>query len=440
MKLIPRFVSVSLLLILSSHPICAVTDTVWDGSDGGWFDRRSWSSGMPSSSTNVVVPSGKLTLPSYSEARLLRVGAGSGQEAILTIGEGATLEIGSAGASLLGAGEGSRGELLQEGGRVIMGNDFYVGGFLASGGGYGHYRMQDGILRIHSGDLVLGGNTTGSSTALFEQNGGSVEVDNLVIGSERYRGMQDSNANRAEYSALAGSLTVLNSLKLGSDHSGGRGEVDAMLRVGSDAKVRINGGLDMFAGEHSRPVLSFLIDGDAPGVLQFSEGAALRLGGELQFELKGGVALLKASEFALLDVSDGRISGEFASVGNADLWRLQSSSSGAGISLQLNANARKTVLNATSRPHDSFISSSTGYVVLEGLQVGGPFEFHLNLDPGGDESLESLLEGFKSAGLDARIDAGKYILIRGVAVAGTMYFAWDFCGGLSPARISAVAL
>lgn len=439
MKLSSCLFIASLPAILLSPHLSAVEDTVWNGSDGDWFDRNDWSAGMPSPSSNAVVPSGSLSLNSYAEARLLRVGVSSSESATFTIDEGATLEMGAAGISQIGVGNSSElgAQVIQLGGRVILGNDLNIGGFLSSGPGRGSYRMEAGILRIHGGDLLLGANTTGSSVAQFEQLGGSVEVEHLVIGPDLYRGMQSATLNRSVYTILDGDLTIAKGLEIGSESIGGAGATHASLRIGSAANITLNGALNLYASKQSQPVLSFILDGEAAGALTVGRAAELKLGGTLQVELPHSVAMLNAREFELLRSQSGSVSGAFDVVENANLWQAEVDAD--GVRVALSPDAERASVKYASGLSQSFARSSVGYVELSALPVGGQYRCLLNIDPGSEVSLDGLVDSFRSAGFDAEVQSGKYLSFGGRASAETLYFVWDFGNGLSPTKISGFA-
>lgn len=421
-------------LPLIASAVYAVQDTTWKGADGNWYNRNQWSGGMPDPSSNAVISDGHVHVNSYAQARLLRLAAGAGQKATFSLETGSTLEIGGAGTSQIGVGQGAFGEFFHSGGRMVMGNSLYIGGLLASGNGKGIYHMEDGILRIHGGDLVLAGNTTGSSVALFEQTGGEVTLENLLIAPERYRGMQSVQANQADYSALGGELLIEKSLKVGSESLGGKGAVDAVLRIGSQSNVTIEGDLSFYASEESHPVLAYALDGSAPGKLNLGPKASLNLAGNLRMELPAGIALLDASEFTL--TTGGLINGAFNTVTNAELWKVQHDDA---IRVRLIDSAEKASMRSEAGISQSFFSSQVGYVTIRNLRPGETFRFILDLAPGSGESLESLVQSFQKAGLSAEITPRNYIAFTFKAAAQTQYLVWDFSQNQAGTKLSGIA-
>jgi len=392
---------------------------------------------MPSPSHNTLVPNGDLQLNSYAEARLIRVGsADPAENARFTVGDGSTLEIGGAGISTLGVG--GRGEWIQKGGLVVMGNSFNIGGFLSSGNGFGHYLMEDGVLRIHGGDLVLGGNTTGSSESLFEQQGGRVELEDLLIGSERYRGMLGSNLNQSKYVAKGGELIIKKQLKIGSDSEGGTGGVDAVLQVGADAEVEVAGGLMMYAGKQSRPMLSFLADGSKLGRVKLSRDAKMQIAGQVDVVMSHGVTMLESDRYTVIESQAGQVEGSFESTTAIELWQLEMDTAG-GVQIKLNTKSEKAELVAASGQRASFSASARGFIKLNSLSVGGAYRCVLRIDAGSGDSLESVAEAFHAAGFNVEIQAGKYLNISGVANASTQYLVWDFGGDFNATKISGIA-
>ncbi|MBI5395855.1 MAG: autotransporter-associated beta strand repeat-containing protein, partial [Verrucomicrobia bacterium] len=113
----------------------------------------------------------------------IRVGVTAGSRAVMTIGgEGSLLITNTASALQLGFGAGTAGAFYQTGGIVNISGAIGTpgeGNFNPGAGGYGYYRITNGLL-LNNGRFTLGGNIAGS-IAVFEQSGGVVTNREWVL-------------------------------------------------------------------------------------------------------------------------------------------------------------------------------------------------------------------------------------------------------------------
>lgn len=420
----------------------AVNETSWNGSSGDWSEAGNWSNGLPNNGRNVLISEGEVALNTYSTARLLRVGSAPEKNASLTVEAGGTLQVGSAGVSQLGTGDGADGKIIQNGGNVVIGNSFYIGGFRANGGGRATYTLGDGSLRVYRGDLILAGNTTGSSQARFEQLGGEVESRSVEIGSKRYLGARGAPTNVGEYVIRAGALKINDKLQIGSEDTGGDGEVDATLRIGgAEADVFVRKGIVMFESEKSRPVIVYELAGGKAGTLRVATGGSASISGALKVEFPAGFAVLDAPGLSVLEAGEGSVSGAFSTLPDASLWTLgtkQIPNKRSSVYLSLSEPARRGVVDAArASAAVEFEASASGFVVLEKLKPGSTYSIRVAIHPEEGGGLDTMVAGLVSGGLEAKIaPAGQGIVITGVATAETHYLVWDLPSG----KVSAVGL
>jgi hypothetical protein len=432
-------VAVALLVPVAAS---AVSETVWSGANGPWSTATEWSGGLPDGAKNVSIPQGEVELNTYANARLFQIGCEAGKSASLTVEPGGTLEIGSAGNSRLGAGDGSAGTILQKGGSVVVGNNVYIGGFRASGDAKGAYTLQDGTLRVYRGDLVLGGNLTGSSVSRFEQQGGEVELRGLFIGSGRYLGMKGSPVNEAEYVITGGSLRIIKELTIGSASTDGNGSVNAMLRIGAGTDILARGNVVFNAHDKSHPTLSYILDSNGTGTLRAVNTADVSLAGTLQLEMPAGLTAFAGDSLSLLEAGNGKVSGEFSSLPAPSLWSLESKAidkKRSALRLTLNPQARLASLGAGETA--VFAASTTGYAVLTGLTAGEPYQATLSVQADSADGLDAWVTSLKEAGFGVEVadDQTNALTLSGTASAPTLTLAWDLAvraPGLSVTGIS----
>jgi autotransporter-associated beta strand protein len=83
-----------------------------------------------------------------------------------------------AGRMYVGFGADMAGAVIQSGGTTTVGQTLSGGDVLSLGnqGGYGYYRMEDGLLSV--GQLAIGGSSAQGNSAVFDQFGGVVRVAN----------------------------------------------------------------------------------------------------------------------------------------------------------------------------------------------------------------------------------------------------------------------
>lgn len=420
----------------------AVSETVWSGANGSWSTATEWSGGLPDGAKNVSIPQGEVELNTYANARLFQIGCEAGQSAALTVEPGGTLEIGSAGNSRLGAGDGSEGTILQKGGSVVVGNNVYIGGFRASGDGKGTYTLLDGTLRVYRGDLVLGGNLTGSSVSRFEQQGGEVETRGLLLGSGRYLGMKGSPVNEAEYVITGGSLRIIKELAIGSASTDGKGAVNATLRIGAGTDILVRGSVVFNAHDKSHPTLSYVLDGNGTGTLRAVNTADVALAGTLQVEMPAGLAAFAGDSLSLIETGNGKVSGEFSSLPTPSLWSLESKpidKARSALRLTLNPQARRASLGAGETA--VFGASTTGYALLTGLTAGEPYQVTLSVQADSAGGLDTWMTSLQEAGFVVKLAEGQRnaINVSGTASAPILALVWDLAArvpGLSVTGIS----
>jgi hypothetical protein len=418
-------VAVALLVPIAAS---AVSDTVWSGGNAPWSTATGWSGGLPDGAKNVSIPQGEVVLNTYANARLFQIGCEAGQRASLTVEPGGTLEIGSAGNSRLGSGDGSVGRILQKGGSVVVGNSVYIGGFRASGDAKGTYTLLGGTLRVYRGDLVLGGNLTGSSFSRFEQQGGEVELRGLLLGSGRYLGMKGSPVNEAEYVITGGSLRIIRELAIGSASTDGNGAVNAVLRIGAGADILVRGNVAIHAHDKSHPTLSYILDANGTGTLRAVNTADVSLAGTLQVEMPAGLAAFAGDSLNLIEAGNGKVSGEFSSLPSPTLWSLESKAidkKRSTLCLTPKPQARLASLGAGETA--VFAASTTGYVGLTGLTVGEPYRVTLSVQSGSAGGLNAWTTSLKAAGFEAELADGQThaLTLSGVATAPTLTLVWD---------------
>ncbi|MBC2595221.1 hypothetical protein H5P28_13215 [Ruficoccus amylovorans] len=421
------FFHASALSLLMPVSALAISTTVWDGSDGNWGQEAQWSDGIPSAAKNVNIPAGKVQLNTYATARLFLIGCEAGKSASLVVEEGSTLQVGSAGASRLGAADGSTGVVTQNGGSVVIGNTFYVGGFQASGSSKATYTLKDGSLKVYRGDLVLGGNRTGSSESLFEQRGGEAELGGLSIGGERYLGMKESPVNQAEYAIYGGKLQVNGALSLGTEGTNGSGEASPVLSVHSGAvDVFVRGSLNFYDHKKSHPTLRYVLTDSKPGLIRVATKGDVSLGGALEINLPGGVAVLSSSELGLLQAGTGKLGGSFTTLPSAELWSLSTPTVGRDRSeLRLSLAEKARVAEVTSSQPATFAPSKSGYAVLGNLTAGAAYEVTLTVAADGSANAADWAKSITRPGITAEAGAGGTVVIRGTADGETLYLVWD---------------
>ncbi|MFA6633256.1 MAG: hypothetical protein WCU90_13225, partial [Kiritimatiellia bacterium] len=87
---------------------------------------------------------------------------------------------------LAGTTKGASGAVTQNGGTIEVGTTTGSGDVttLGSAGGYGYYRMNNGTLK--TGQLFLGGSTSGNNDGVFDLFGGTLNIcvadGDLIIG------------------------------------------------------------------------------------------------------------------------------------------------------------------------------------------------------------------------------------------------------------------
>ena len=113
----------------------------------------------------------------------VRVGTTVGARSVMTVGGNAVLLITNTASALqLGTVAGAAGAFYQTGGVVIISGasgSTGEGNFNPGVGGYGYYRITDGVL-VNNGRFSFGGNST-TSISVFEQFGGVVTNKEWVI-------------------------------------------------------------------------------------------------------------------------------------------------------------------------------------------------------------------------------------------------------------------
>lgn len=433
-------------LVLFASPLRAQTTTTWTGTtDNQWTMGPNWSNGLPTSSQNTNIQTGSVYLDATGAARTLNLATTTSGSATLFIETGATLSVSSAAQSLIGTGAGATGTVTQTGGSATFNNALTLGGNSSSNGGTASWTISDGSLTVNGAvGLRLGNNTTGNSTSQFTQSGGAVTLTTLRLGSDRYTGATGTPTNTAGYTISGGDLIVSGSFTHGLSTTNGTGRINATTQIiGSTATVSVGGNFILNNNQDNTATLSYSLDNGGVSKINLTGSGTASLAGTLQAGFKGGVALTTTGSFRLIETDTGKISGSFDTGPNAALWSVATSAvSGTrdAVLLSLQGSAQKGALSS-SNPDATFAASTTGFVTLADLDVGGPLTLlSLIANAGTGKTITDLVFYFNINNIAAIDTGGGTVQVSWQAQASDSWFAWDLSAFNTDATLSGVSV